>query len=96
MDAVQISQQTTDEYTINDAAEVFLSKLDDGIDDYENGEVIGSVKVGLSDGVYKGKVKAVTGRHAVFFKVTHETDNWTAPYFDTKSLFELLEFTFIK
>ena len=72
------------------------SRVDVVIDDYENGEVIGSVKVGLSDGVYKGKVKAVTGRHAVFFKVTHETDNWTAPYFDSKSLFELLEFTFMK
>ncbi len=73
-----------------------FSRVDVVIDDYENGEVIGSVKVGLSDGVYKGKVKAVTGRHSVFFKVTHETEGWTAPYFDSKSLFELLEFTFMK
>ncbi len=72
------------------------SRVDVVIDDYENGEVIGSVRVGLSDGVYKGKVKALTGRHAVFFKVTHETEGWTAPYFDSKSLFELTEFTFMK
>ena len=72
------------------------SRVDVIIDDYESGEVIGSVNVGLGDGVYKGKVKAITGRHAVFFKVTHETEGWTAPYFDSKSLFELLEFTFMK
>ena len=72
------------------------SRVDVVIDDYENGEVIGSVKVGLGDGVYKGKVKAFTGRHSVFLKVTHETEGWTAPYFDSKSLFELLELTFMK
>ena len=72
------------------------SRVDVVIDDYENGEVIGSVKVGLGDGVYKGKVKALTGRHSVFLKVTHETEGWTAPYFDSKSLFELLELTFMK
>ena len=72
------------------------SRVDVVIDDPDSGEVIGSVKVGLGDGVYKGKVKALTGRHSVFFKVTHETEGWTAPYFDSKSLFELLEFTFMK
>lgn len=72
------------------------SRVDVVTDDCDNGEVIGSVRVGLGDGVYKGKVKAVTGRHAVFLKVTHETEGWTAPYFDIKSLFELVEFTFMK
>ncbi|MBO6140728.1 MAG: family 43 glycosylhydrolase [Ruminococcus sp.] len=72
------------------------SRVDVIIDDYENGEVIGSVNVGLSDGVYKGKVKAITGRHAIYFRPTHGVEGWTEPYFDIKPLFELLEFTFMK
>ena len=72
------------------------SRVDVILDDYENGELIGEVRVGLSDGVYKGKIKAVTGRHALFFRVTHETEGWTAPYFDEKQLFEFESFVIMK
>ncbi len=42
MDAVQILETTNNDYTIQDAADVFFSKLDEGLDDYENGRVVTS------------------------------------------------------
>lgn len=66
------------------------------IDGYENGEEIGCGEIGLSDGIYKIRVKNVTGRHAVYFKTDIDNDNWTAPSFKEKCLFELDSFTFIK
>ncbi len=62
----------------------------------EDGEEIGVCEIGTGDGVYKCKVKNLTGRHSVFFKTEHGVDDWTKPYFDGKPLFELLEFVFMK
>ena len=48
----------------------------------------------------KAVVKAVTGRHSVFFKVTTgygaKDIGWMAGYFEGKNLFELKNFVFMK
>lgn len=64
--------------------------------DSEDGEEIGCVHVGLDGGVLKTIVKAVTGRHAVFFKVTTNYTGWQGSWFDGRQLFELKQFVFMK
>lgn len=64
--------------------------------DGEDGEEIGCVDIGHDGGVVKGIVKAVTGRHSVFFKITTDYTGWTKGYFDNRCLFELEEFVFLK
>ena len=68
--------------------------------DGEDGEEIGICKVGRDSGVVKSVVKAVTGRHSVFFKITTgygvEKIGWMASCFEGKSLFELKNFVFMK
>lgn len=64
--------------------------------DGEDGEKIGSVKIGHDSGTVNTVVKAVTGRHAVFFKVTTAYGGWTRTYFENKALFELKSFVFMK
>lgn len=66
------------------------------IDDYDNGEEIGCGEIGTADGIYRIRVKNVTGRHAVYFKTEVDIEGWTAPYFKEKCLFELDSFVFIK
>ncbi len=65
-------------------------------DDYDNGELLGTLDIGMSDGVYKARIKKLTGRHAVYFKAYHGIEDWTKEYFDNKQLFELEEFVFMK
>ncbi len=64
--------------------------------DSEDGAEIGVCDIGTADGVYKCKVKNVTGRHAVFFMPEHGVTDWTKDYFDGKLLFEFEEFVFMK
>lgn len=64
--------------------------------DGENGTEIGSCKIGRDGGVVSTTVKNVTGRHAVFFKVTTEYSGWTAEFFKGRQLFELKSFVFMK
>ena len=64
--------------------------------DGENGTEIGSCKIGRDSGVVSTTVKNVTGRHAVFFKVTTEYSGWTAEFFKGRQLFELKSFVFMK
>lgn len=66
------------------------------IDDYENGEVIGVVNVDTHDGVYSEKVKAVTGRHSLFFKVEYTYEGCFTRDFENRELFELESFVFDK
>ena len=73
-------------------ADCMLHILIDG----EDGEEIGSVKIGHDSGTVNTVVKAVTGRHAVFFKVTTAYGGWTKTYFENKALFELKSFVFMK
>lgn len=40
MDAVKVMNKQENTYTINDAMQVIFSKLDEALDDFENGRVI--------------------------------------------------------
>lgn len=66
------------------------------IDDYENGEEIGVISVGAADGIYKSQVEAVTGRHAVFFKINHAYSGWYSDCFNSRELFDFESFMFMK
>ena len=64
--------------------------------DGEAGEEIGCVHVSLDDGVYQTIVKATTGRHAVFLKITTNYTGWQGEWFQGRQLFELKQFVFMK
>ena len=71
-------------------------KIDVVADDYDNGEVLGTIDIGTADGVYKARIKKLTGRHAVYFKPYHTVEGWVKPSFDGRPLFEFEEFVFMK
>lgn len=65
--------------------------------DGENGEEIGTLKIGRNGGVITERVKAVTGRHSVFFKVSIEyPHDWSGESFRHRCLFEMRSFVFMK
>lgn len=64
--------------------------------DGENGEEIGVCQVDTHDGVYKTKVKNLSGRHSIFFSVKHAYSGWASSSFDSRNIFDLHEFVFIK
>ena len=64
--------------------------------DSEDGPEIGRGEIGLNDGTYRIDVKAVTGRHALYFVTEMEIQGWTNQYFEDKMLFELESFVFLK
>ena len=78
--------------TNGNGADSHLHILIDSID----GEEIGKVDIGRDSGVYSGIVKAVRGRHAVFFKIDTDYDGNWKDFFKGRHLFELCEFTFAK
>lgn len=64
--------------------------------DSEDGPEIGKGEIGLADGVYRMDVKAVTGRHALYFVTELELEGWTRQFMEGKVLFELESFVFLK
>lgn len=72
------------------------SKLKILLDDYENGEDIGTCEIGSDDGVYNAVVKNVTGRHAVYFVIDDSFGGWFTDMFKGRHLFEFESFVFIK
>ncbi|MDE6030222.1 MAG: family 43 glycosylhydrolase [Oscillospiraceae bacterium] len=65
--------------------------------DGENGEEIGQIKIGRDSSVVTDRVKAVTGRHSVFFRVdTEYPRDWSGESFRNRCLFELRSFVFMK
>lgn len=64
--------------------------------DGEDGEEIGCVDFGMNDGVIRGKVKAVTGVHSVYFKVEAGFGGGFLDMFNGRQLFELKQFVFRK
>ncbi len=72
------------------------SKLRVILDDYQNGEDVGCVEIGAHDGEYSARIKNITGRHAVYFKVEHCYSGWFANAFDERNLFDLIAFAFKK
>lgn len=73
-----------------------ISKIRIRIDNYDNGEEIGSCDVGPDDGVYSAVVKNVTGRHAVFFIVEDRFGGYFTDMFKGRQLFDLISFVFHK
>ncbi len=71
-------------------------KVFDG--DPADGTEIGSVAVDTHDGVYRGTVPCLRGRHAIFFKVEHAYSgwDWAVKPMETRTLFELESFVFMK
>ena len=63
---------------------------------FADDEEIGVCTIGQDSGMVKTVLKAVTGRHAVYFKISTDYTGWTADYFKGRSLFELSEFVFMK
>lgn len=63
---------------------------------FADDEEIGVCDIGQDGGAVKAVVKAVTGRHAVYFKISTDYNGWTGEYFKGRSLFELIEFVFMK
>lgn len=62
------------------------------------GKEIGVVEIGLGDGVYRTRVEAVTGRHALYFKADLGLPKgaWTSGFFNGRVICELEEFVFLK
>ena len=63
---------------------------------FADDEEIGVCDIGQDGGIVKAVVKAVTGRRAVYFKISTDYSGWTSDYFKGRSLFELSEFVFMK
>lgn len=61
----------------------------------ENTE-IGVCEIGPDNGIVSTVVKNVTGRHALYFRVSTEYGGWTGDYFKNRPLFELKDFVFMK
>lgn len=57
---------------------------------------IGVIDIGTDDGVYTGRVKTLTGRHAIYFVAEQTTEGWMRGYFENRDLFEFAEFAFMK
>ncbi len=65
--------------------------------DGENGEEIGQLRIGRNGGAITGRVKALTGRHSIFFKVSTEyPHDWSGESFRHRCLFEMISFVFMK
>ena len=57
---------------------------------------IGVCEIGPDDGVIRTVVQNVTGRHALYFRVTTEYNGWSGEYFKNRCLFEWKDFVFMK
>ena len=63
---------------------------------FADDEEIGSFDVGRNGGIITCPVKCVTGRHAVYLKVSSPYSGWTGEYFKARDLFNLRSFVFMK
>lgn len=64
--------------------------------DSENGEEIGWVDFAQGSGVIGGRVKAATGRHALFIRVEAGYDGWFAHEMQGRQLLQISEIVFMK
>lgn len=91
-EAVKPEQDAGDNVSTEEAVE--YSSVTGG----KPGTEIGVVEIGLGDGIYRGRVQNVTGRHAVYFKADINLPKgvWTTNFFDGRVICELEEFVFMK
>lgn len=75
-----------------------LHILIDAPDTEHGGTEIGTVDIGLGDGECRTRVRAVTGRHALYFRaeLLKPESEWMAGFFAGRSLCALEEFVFLK
>ena len=64
--------------------------------DSEDGEEIGSIEFGENDSVIGGRLKSVTGRHALYLVVESGYEGWFADAMKGRQLLCIEEFVFIK
>ena len=64
--------------------------------DAPDGEEVGKCLIGAGDGIYRAKVKPITGRHALYLKAEHHVDGWMGQFFENKPLCQLESFVFLK
>lgn len=63
----------------------------------ENGKEIGTCKIGHDDAIVTSRVEKITGRHALFLKITTDyPSDWTGNLLKERCLFELKSFVFMK
>jgi hypothetical protein len=64
----------------------------------KGGKKIGEVTIDMSDGVYRGRVENVTGRHALYLvaELVKPQAEWMADFFQGRTLCEVEEFVFLK
>lgn len=86
----------TMQFSVNVSGTGSNSKLHILLDSYENGEEIGCCEIGTDDGVYSTRVKNVTGKHAIFFKIENNAGGFFRDMFNGRHLFELVSFVFMK
>lgn len=67
-------------------------------DDPEKGTEIGTVEIGLGDGIYRGRMTGVTGRHALYFRAELgvPSEHWMRGFFADRVICEMEEFVFLK
>ena len=82
--------------TMDFSAEIHGMGCDCRMKIFADDEEIGECIVGHGSGIVNAAVKCVTGRHAVYFKITDDYEGWTADYFKNRCLFELVRFVFTK
>lgn len=70
-------------------------RIDIFVDD-ESSKPIGSCEIGADSGVYSCRVKKCTGRHAIYFKVSHNYSGSFVGMLENRQLFELESFVFTK
>ena len=66
------------------------------LDDDQNGPCVGMVEIGAGDGVYRGRIGPVTGRHALYLIAEHRVEGWMGQFFEGRRLFDLESLVFIK
>lgn len=59
---------------------------------------IGVVDIGTGDGVYRARVRNVTGRHALYFRaeLNRPDNDWMSNFFEGRSICDVEEFVFMK
>lgn len=64
--------------------------------DSPEGEEIGVISFAEDNAVIGGRIKAVTGRHAIYLEAKHGYEGWFADTMNDRQLFELEQLVFIK
>ena len=75
-----------------------LRVLVDGPTEETGGHTIGTINIGLGDGICRGRVENVTGRHALYLRAEQDKpqNEWMSNYLEGRVICEVEEFVFMK